>query len=157
MTTPHSANETEIRQLVATMTDAIRAGDIEGLRALFAPDVVSFDVGPELQSVGAAAKMQNWAAAFTMLASPRDYEIRGLTIIVADEMALAHSFNQISGTVKSADGNVNRVGPWVRYTGVFRKIHGTWLIVHDHVSAPLDFASGRALLNLEPEAPRTPQ
>ena len=150
MATPHSANETDIRQLVANMADAIRAGDIEGLRTFFAPDVVSFDVGPELQSVGAAAKMQNWAAAFTMLGPPRDYEIRDLAITVADDVAFAHSFNRISGTVKSADGNANRVGPWVRYTGVFRKIHGTWLIVHDHVSAPLDFASGRALLNLEP-------
>ena len=94
--------------------------------------------------------MQNWVVAFAMLGPPRDYEIRDLTITIADDVALAHSFNRISGTVKSADGTPKSVGPWVRYTGVFRKIQGAWLIVHDHVSAPLDFASGRALLNLEP-------
>ena len=80
----------------------------------------------------------------------RRLAVRDLTITVADDVAFAHSFNRISGTVESADCNANRVGPWVRYTGVFRKIRGAWLIVHDHVSAPLDSASGRALLNLEP-------
>ena len=150
MAKPDSADEADIRRLIANMAEAIRAADIEGLRARFAPDVVSFDVGPQLQSVGAAAKIQNWVAAFTMLGPPRDYEIRDLTITVAGDVAFAHSFNRISGTVKSPNGNANRVGPWVRYTGVFRKIQGAWVIVHDHVSAPLDFASGRALLNLEP-------
>ena len=150
MATQDRADEADVRQLIAHMAEAIRAADLEGLRAFFAPDVVSFDVGPQLQSVGAAAKMENWIAAFTMLGSPRDYEIRDLTIAVADGVAFAHSFNRISGTVQSADGNAKRVGPWVRYTGVFRKIQGAWLIVHDHVSAPLDFASGRALLNLKP-------
>jgi hypothetical protein len=31
-----------------------------------------------------------------------------------------------------------------------RKIAGSWLIVHDQVSPPLDLESGKALLNLEP-------
>ena len=37
-----------------------------------------------------------------------------------------------------------------RATFCFRKIDGKWLIAHDHASVPLDFKSGRALLNLEP-------
>ncbi|MEQ7005722.1 nuclear transport factor 2 family protein [Actinopolymorpha sp. B17G11] len=39
---------------------------------------------------------------------------------------------------------------WVRYTGGLRKIDGQWLIVHDQVSVPTDFADGKALLDLEP-------
>ena len=102
MATPDTADEADIRRLIANMAGAIRAADIEGLRALFAPDVVSFDVGPQLQSVGVAAKMQNWVAAFTMLGPPLDYEIRDLAITVVDDVAFAHSFNRISGTVKTA-------------------------------------------------------
>jgi hypothetical protein len=30
------------------------------------------------------------------------------------------------------------------------KTDGNWLIAHDHVSVPLDVASGRALLDLKP-------
>ena len=46
--------------------------------------------------------------------------------------------------------NGNEVGFWVRWTACFRKIDGNWLIVHDHVSVPTDFATGKALLDLEP-------
>jgi hypothetical protein len=31
-----------------------------------------------------------------------------------------------------------------------KKIDGNWLVVHDQISVPLDFESGKALLNLEP-------
>ena len=34
--------------------------------------------------------------------------------------------------------------------GLFRKIDGNWLIVHDQVSVPIDIESGKALLNLQP-------
>ena len=150
MAAPHAEAEDDVRQLVAKVAKAIRAMDLEGLEACFDPDIVSFDVGPQLQSVGAAAKMQNWAMAFAIFRPPLDYEIRDLTITVSDDLAFVHSFNRLSGTVKNAGSDGNRVGPWVRYTGVFRKVRGVWLIAHDHVSAPIDFASGRALLHLEP-------
>jgi hypothetical protein len=60
--------------------------------------------------------------------------------------AAGPSFNRFSGTLENGDG----IGPWVRYTAGFRKIDGNWLIAHDQVSVPVDFGSGRALVNLEP-------
>ena len=61
-------------------------------------------------------------------------------------MAFGYSLNRISGTLR--DGRATDM--WVRWTGCFRKIDGDWLIVHDHVSVPLDIASGRGLVDLEP-------
>jgi ketosteroid isomerase-like protein len=55
MATRHKADEAKIRQLIARMAEAIHAADLEGLKTCFAPDIVSFDVGPQLQSVGASA------------------------------------------------------------------------------------------------------
>jgi ketosteroid isomerase-like protein len=147
MATPHAADEADIRQLVHKLAEAIRTMDSDGLKACFAPDMVSFDVaGPPLQTVGAEAKLKNWEIAFTVFQPPLGYEIRDLTITVGDDVAFAHSFNRLSGT--SADGD--RMGPWVRYTAGFRKIDGHWFIAHDQVSVPADFETGRALLNLEP-------
>ena len=121
--------------------------DFEGLRACFAPDMVSFDVaGPPLQTLGAEAKLKNWEMAFTVFQRPLGYEIRDLTITVGDDVAFGHSLNRISGTLK----NGNRTEFWLRATTCFRKIDRTWLIAHDQVSVPLDLESGRALLNLEP-------
>jgi ketosteroid isomerase-like protein len=147
MTTPQAVDEADIRQLIDTMAEAIRAMDFEGLKACFAPDMVSFDIaGPPLQTVGAEAKLTNWKMAFTELQPPLDYEIRHLTISVGDDVAFGHSFNRLSGTLENGGG----FGPWVRYTAGFRKIDGNWFITHDQVSLPVDFRSGRALLNLEP-------
>jgi uncharacterized protein (TIGR02246 family) len=147
MATPHAADEAAIRQLVDKLAEAIRTMDFEGMRACFAPDMVSFDVtGPPLQTLGAEAKLKNWEMAFTAFQPPLGYEIRDLTITVGDDVAFAHSFNRLCGTWENGD----RIGPWVRYTAGFRKIDGNWFIAHDQVSVPFDAGSGRALLNLEP-------
>jgi ketosteroid isomerase-like protein len=147
MATPHRADEASIRQLIGNLAEAIRTMDFEGLRACFAPDMVSFDVGgPPMQTVGAEAKLRNWEEAFAVFQPPLGYEIRDLTVTVGDDVAFAHSFNRFSGTSESGD----TFGPWVRYTAGLRKVGGTWFIAHDQVSVPADFGSGRALLDLEP-------
>jgi ketosteroid isomerase-like protein len=146
MATQHAVDEAGIRQQIDKLVEAIRALDLEGLKPIYAPDMVSFDVGPPLQHVGAEAKWSNWVDAFTAFQRPLGYEIRNLTITLDGDVAFAHSLNRLSGTLK----NGNRSGFWVRATCCFRKIDGSWLIAHDHVSVPLELESGRALLNLEP-------
>ena len=146
MATQHAVDEAGIRQQIDKLVEAIRAMDLEGVKPIYAPDIVSFDVGPPLQHVGAEAKWRNWVDAFTAFKRPLSYEIRNLTITLDGDVAFGHSLNRLSGTLK----NGNRSGFWVRATFCFRKIDGNWLIVHDHASVPLDLESGRALLNLEP-------
>ncbi len=146
MATQHASDEADIRQRIDKLVEAIRAMDLEGVMSMYAPDIVSFDIVPPLQHVGAEAKRKNWLDAFAMYQRPLGYEIRDLTITVGDDVAFGHSLNRISGRLK----NGNRTDFWLRSTTCFRKIDGNWLIVHDQVSVPLDLQSGRALLNLEP-------
>jgi ketosteroid isomerase-like protein len=146
MATQHAADEAGIRQRIDMLVQAIRAMDLEDVKPFYAPDIVSFDIVPPLQHVGAEAKWKNWADVFTAYQRPLGYEIRDLTITVGDDVAFGHSLNRISGTLK----NGNRTASWVRWTGCFEKIDGNWLIVHDQVSVPIDMESGKALLNLQP-------
>jgi uncharacterized protein (TIGR02246 family) len=146
MATQHGSDEADIRRQIDKAVEAIRAMDLEGLKSIYAPNIVSFDVNPPLQHVGAEAKWKNWEEAFAVFQRPLGYEIRDLTITLDGDVAFAHSLNRLSGTLK----NGNRSGFWVRATFCFRKIDGNWLIAHDHVSVPLDVESGRALLDLEP-------
>jgi len=146
MATQHAIDEADIRERIDKLVEAIRAMDLEGVMSMYAPDIVSFDIVPPLQHVGAEAKRKNWLDAFAMYQRPLGYEIRDLTITVGDDVAFGHSLNRISGRLK----NGNRTDFWLRSTTCFRKIDGNWLIVHDQVSVPLDLQSGRALLNLEP-------
>jgi uncharacterized protein (TIGR02246 family) len=146
MATQRAMDEAAIRQRIDTLVEAIRAMDLEGVKAIYAPDIVSYDVEPPLQHVGAAAKWTNWVGVFTIYQRPLGYEIRDLTITVGDDVAFGYSLNRISGTLQ----NGRRSDHWVRWTACLRKSDGAWRIAHDHVSVPVDFASGRALLDLEP-------
>ena len=144
--TQRATDEANIRQRIDTCVEALRAMDLEGLMSLYAPDIVSFDLGPPLRHIGATAKEKNWADAFAIYQRPLGYEIRDLTVTVGDDVAFAYSLNRVSGTMK----NGNRTDFWLRWTACLRKIDGNWLIAHDQVSVPVDPESGRALLNLEP-------
>jgi uncharacterized protein (TIGR02246 family) len=146
MATQHASDEAHIRQRIDQLREALRAMDLDGVMSIYAPDIVSFDIVPPLQHVGAEAKKKNWADAFAMYQRPLEYEIRDLTITIGADVAFGHSLNRINGTLK----NGNRTGFWLRWTACFRKIDGNWLIAHDQISVPLDFESGRALLNLAP-------
>jgi ketosteroid isomerase-like protein len=139
-------DETAIRQRIDTLLEAVRATDLDGVKPVFAPDLVSFDIVPPLRHVGAPAKWRNWADVFAAYQSPLGYEVRDLTITVGGDVAFVYSLNRITGTLR--DGRPTDM--WVRWTGCFRKIDGDWLIAHDHVSVPLDMASGRGLVDLEP-------
>ena len=146
MATRHATDEADIRQQIDKLVGAIHATNLEGVKPVYAPDIVSFDVQPPLQHVGPEAKSKNWVEVFTVFQRPLGCEIRDLTITVGGDVAFAHSFNRLSGTLK----NGNRSGFWVRATYCFRKIDGNWLVVHDHVSVPLDVETGRAVLDLAP-------
>ena len=47
--------------------------DPDSVMSIYAPDLVSFDVEPPLQHVGAEAKRKNWLNAFSMYQRPREY------------------------------------------------------------------------------------
>lgn len=155
MTTPHSsrphadrvaADEAALRGQIGKAAAALRDKDLDALRRLYTPDVISFDVEPPIQHVGVAAKLENWAKVFLFFESVT-YEIRELTFTVGDDVAFGHGFARLSGTLKT--GAITD-GMWVRVTYGLRKIDGSWLIAHDQVSVPFDMASGTSVLDLEP-------
>ena len=146
MATHRATDEANLRQRIDRWLEALRAMDLDGLMSLYAPDIVSFDLGPPLRHMGAKAKEKNWADAFSMYQRPLGYEIRDLALTLGDDVAFGHSLNRVSGTLK----NGHRTDFWLRWTACFRKIDGNWLVAHDQVSVPIDPESGRALLNLEP-------
>jgi uncharacterized protein (TIGR02246 family) len=146
MATQRATDEADIRRRIDTAVKAIHAMDLAGVMALYAPDIVSFDIVPPLRHMGAAAKRQQWVDVFATYQPPLEYEMRDLAITVGDDVAFAYSLNRVSGTVQ----NGHRSEFWLRWTACFRKIEGTWLIAHDHVSVPVDVKSGRALLGLKP-------
>ncbi|MBB5781482.1 YybH family protein [Nonomuraea jabiensis] len=146
MPTQREVDEAEIRELVGRIVEGLQGKDLEGLKRLYATDIVSFDVEPPLQHVGIEAKLKNWAPVFTFFERV-SYEVRDLTLTVGDDVAFGHAFARLSGTLKNGTATS---GMWVRVTYCLQKIDGTWLIAHDQVSVPLDIASGKGVVDLEP-------
>jgi len=131
--------EAVIRQRLDNLAKAISAKDIDGIMPLYAPDLVSYDIAPPLSYFGAEGKRRAWREAFASLTAIA-YEISDLKVTTNGELAFVHSINHVNGTL--ANGQVIDVR--VRWTACFRRIDGSWLVVHDHVSVPADFEHGKA-------------
>lgn len=139
-------HESAITGQIDEIIEGLRAKDLDVLAGIYAADVVSFDIDPPLQHVGLAAKLKNWERVFTVFKEV-NYEVRDLKITAGDDVAFAHGFGRLSGTLMN-EATTN--GMWVRVTFCFQKIDGDWLITHDQVSVPFDIASGRGVADLEP-------
>jgi uncharacterized protein (TIGR02246 family) len=144
--TEEAVAEADIRQRIEDYAKAISAKDIDAVMSFFAPDVVSFDIAIKtLRYAGADNKDREWQKAFAAYSSIA-YDVRDLNVAMDGELALVHAVNHVKGTL--ASGEVTDL--WVRWTACFRRIDGIWLIVHDHVSVPVDLEHGQAVLNLTP-------
>jgi ketosteroid isomerase-like protein len=139
-------SEILIRQRIEELASALRAKDIERVMTHYAPDIVSFDVGPPLRYSGGDHKQHAWRQALDAFAGPIGYDVRDLRIRVEGDLAIVHSLNHVRGTSTSG----RSVGLWLRWTASLRRADGSWLIEHDHVSVPADLERGYALVDLTP-------
>jgi PhnB protein len=113
----------------------------------YTTDVVTFDLAPPLQYVGAEALRKNLQAWFATFRGPVGYEMRDLHITASDDVAFCYSRNRISGP--RTNGEATNV--WVRATVCYRKLDGKWLVTHEHASVPFYMdGSYRAAVDLKP-------
>jgi ketosteroid isomerase-like protein len=139
-------NEAEIRARIDHFANAFRAKDVEGCMSVFAPGIVSFDIVPPLQTVGAGLFVTHWQEFFDSYQGPIHAEFPDVSITAGDDVAYSYCLHRIAGTLKSG----HKTDFWLRWTACWRKTNGRWLIVHEQVSVPVDLASGKALMDLKP-------
>ena len=141
-----ASTESEIRAVFERRAEAMRLKDIDRLMALYAPEVVYFDLVPPLQYAGWNALRERFSDWFEGWEGPIGMETGDLIISTSGDIAVAWMLLRASGTRK----NGREVGYWVRTTNSCRRSDGVWLITHEHVSLPVDMASGRAVMDLVP-------
>jgi ketosteroid isomerase-like protein len=140
------STQSEVTALLDSWSAAIRMKDIDRLMSLYSPNIVYFDVVPPLQYAGLAAIRRNFLRWFDGWKSSIGVELRDLHILATGDSAAAYMLHRTSGTLK--DGR--EVGFWVRATVCCQRSNYTWLITHEHVSLPVDFASRSAAMELMP-------
>jgi len=105
--------------------------------------MIAFDAIPPLQYTGAAAYKKDWQDFFAPFPGPVEASISDLDITTGTSVAFSHSIQHIALTDK--DGK--KMEATVRVTDGYKKVDGKWLIAHEHVSVPVDFATLKGDLN----------
>jgi ketosteroid isomerase-like protein len=146
MTINETNNEAAIRGLIDRFAKAFCAKDVDGCMSVFAPEIVSFDILPPLQAVGAETFVKHWQEFFDSYRGPIHVEFPDVSIIAGDDVAFSYCLHRITGTLK----NGHETDFWLRWTAGWRKANDKWLIVHEQVSVPVDLGSGKALMDLKP-------
>jgi uncharacterized protein (TIGR02246 family) len=147
--TAQAANdEAKIRALEARFGAAFNAKDVDAVMKVYVPDesLLVFDVVPPRQYVGAKAYRKDWQDFFASVKGPLKFEISDLAVTTDGKLGYGHSIQRVSGT----DSKDQPIDLTLRVTDVFRKINGHWLIVHSHVSVPVDLETGKPDLASKP-------
>jgi uncharacterized protein (TIGR02246 family) len=136
-----ASDEAQIKDLEARFAAAFNAKDVDAIMKAYVPgeSLVVFDAVPPRQYLGAAAYRKDWEAFLATLKGPVKFEITDLAVAADGSLGYSHSIQHWSGT----DPNGKPMDLAVRVTDVYRKVDGRWLIVHEHVSFPVDFGTGK--------------
>ena len=139
----------EIKAQMDAWLVAFKAKDSAKVMSFYGPGdpVLAFDVVPPRQYATADAYKQDYEGLFKAFDGPFNAEINDLSITTnGSDMAYGHSIDHLAG--KTPDGK--QIDLTVRVSDVYRKIGGKWLIVHEHVSVPVDIMTGQADLQSKP-------
>jgi uncharacterized protein (TIGR02246 family) len=146
--TSGNKNEAAIRNVYDRWAKAFGAHDIAGIMAVYAPGdaLVAYDVVPPLEYNGYDAYKKDYEEFLAMFDGPFTVEFREMRVYAGADVGFVHTLERISGKMK--DGKP--LDMWIRATSGLRKINGKWLIVHDHISVPANFDTGKAEMGLKP-------
>jgi uncharacterized protein (TIGR02246 family) len=134
-------DEKAIRELNSRFEAAVKARDIDKLMSCYVSDdsLVLFDAVPPRQYLGAKAVRKDYEDFLSVFPGTIDSKISDVKISVDTNLAYSHFIDTWTATDK--DGK--KVQLVFRVTDVYRKTDGKWLIVHEHISFPVDPATGR--------------
>jgi ketosteroid isomerase-like protein len=136
----------EIKARYSDWERAFAAKDLNGVMALYAPDVIAYDIVPPLQFVGAEDYRKDYATFFGGFNGPLKITDPSIHVEQSGAVAFAFGLERLRGTTASGA----RVDMWVRFTDGWKLENGRWLVVHEHVSVPVDLTSAKARLDLTP-------
>ena len=141
-------DKAQITALENQFAAAVRVRDVDAIMKVYEPDegVFVFDLVPPRQYVGAAAYRKDWAGFIGGFKGKVSFTISDLSITTADTLAYSHSIQKIAGTDAKGKPFTNVV----RVTDVYKKSAGKWLIVHEHVSVPVDPDTSKADMMSKP-------
>jgi uncharacterized protein (TIGR02246 family) len=125
----------QIRTLITRWAEAVHRGDLDGVLAGHAEDIVMFDVPSPHDGIrGLPAYRATWPPFFEWQAQGACFDIESLDITTGTDVAYAHALLRCGTAEELAERPTLRL----RLTFGLRKEDGRWLVAHEHHSFPHD-------------------
>ncbi len=142
-----ATEEAEIKSLERNYAKALQAKDLDALMANYdnSPTLVVFDVIPPRQYLGWDAYKKDWQTVLSECTGPMKAELTEMTIVAEGNIGYGHEIQHLSCPTKGAPLDMT-----LRATDGYVKKDGKWLIAHEHLSVPIDLATGKGDLSSKP-------
>ncbi|MBV8333204.1 MAG: nuclear transport factor 2 family protein [Candidatus Eremiobacteraeota bacterium] len=129
---------TQLRALEDAFAKGMNAKDVDAVMAVYAHggSLFVFDVvGPPSAHVGWDAYREAFTNMFAAIEGPLRFTMSDFEADVSGDVAYGRSLQRVSGIHAKSGKTFDYT---VRVTDVYRKIGGSWLIVQEHLSLPID-------------------
>jgi uncharacterized protein (TIGR02246 family) len=128
-----TTDEQQIRALIERWTAAVHHGEMDGVLADHAEDIVMFDVPPPEDGVrGLDSYRETWPGFFEWQAQGASFEIVSLDVTAGSDVAYAYALLRCGTPEELAADPAHRL----RLTLGLRRERGRWVVAHEHHSFP---------------------
>lgn len=136
--TNNAQSELEIRKVMEEWASALTRKDLDAMHKDYAETYTLFDVKATVTSVGDSKKL--WEECFPFFDAPV-IEYKDMVIHAGSDMAIVHFRSRMTGMSVPVPEEMKNA--WLRGTCGLKKIDGSWKIVHEHISFPVDCMENR--------------
>jgi len=124
--------DAEVRALLEEWAAATRQSRTDEILKHHSTNLVIFDVLPPMKYESADSYRRSWEEWEPDTRGEAVFNFENLTITAVSDLAFANSFIRCGGTFP--DGR--KFQDLVRATFCLRKVDGSWMVEHQHVSKP---------------------
>ncbi len=144
-----AAGRDAVMESLRGLIEAYQARDLDRIlsRYVSGDQLIVFDVVAPRQYVGVEGYRKSWAALMDAFPGPPKAELIDPYVEVSGEMGYSRAIVHYVVTDKDGKPQMDLAA---RLSDVYRKIGGRWLVVHEHVSWPVEFLSGKADMQSKP-------
>ena len=126
--------DAEVRAVLEEWPAATRQSRRHDVLKHHSANLVTFDVLPPMKYDSAESYRRSWDKWHPDTQGEAVFNLENLTITAGNDVAFAYSFIRCGGTLPDGRTFLDLV----RATFCLRKVNGSWMVEHQHVSKPYE-------------------
>ncbi|MDQ0430165.1 ketosteroid isomerase-like protein [Planomicrobium stackebrandtii] len=143
-------NFSKVHDVLETYRTAIYEKDVEKLLSLYASEIHIYDCWGSWESKGIPlwkATVSDWFNGLREGSVLLEVAFNDVVIEETSTLAFVHCAVTFTGIQEESGMQLQQMTN--RFTYGLKKAKGTWVIVHEHSSLPIDFETGKGIFDLK--------